>query len=202
MRCYLIRHVQTDWNHQNRLQGHTDSPVSVLGAEQLARLTRYFAGRRLSAVYTSDLPRSRRTAEAIAGHHRLTPTVIAELAEMHLGAWEGLTPEEISARFADAYQTWRCRPSGVRIPGGEPVEGFRVRVREAFLRIIANHQDGEEVVVVTHGGVIASWLAEWMGADYDQLLHRLVLDNAGVSAVECRKQPPCVLWINATAHLA
>ena len=61
--------------------------------------------------------------------------------------------------------------------------------------------DEGEIVIVSHGGVIAAWLAEWLNADYDHVMQRLVLDNAGITAVDARTLPPQVLWVNATTHL-
>lgn len=200
MKCYLIRHAQTQWNFENRIQGHSDPPLSALGCEQAKRTAGYFSGRSIQALYTSHLIRSRQTAETIAQATGLTPTVIPGLSEIHLGAWEGLTPEEVNARYDGAYQVWKTEPSRVRIPGGEAVAAFHERVRATFAQIAADHREGE-IVIVSHGGVIASWLADWVGAEYDQLLHRLVLDNGGISGVDCRTAPPCVLWVNAVEHL-
>ena len=133
------------------------------------------------------------------GHH-IHPIVEPELVEMHLGAWEGLTPEEVDIRFQGAYQQWRTRPSSVCIPEAEPLNIFRVRVRRVVAQIITQMEDGE-YVVVSHGGVIAAALADLLEADYDVFLRRLRLDNAGVTALEFGAGLPHVLWINSTSHL-
>jgi len=200
MRCYLVRHAQTQWNAEDRIQGHSDPPLSATGRQQAQRTAAYFAGRPITALYTSPLARSRQTAEAIAQVTGLTPTIRPGLAEIHLGAWEGLTPEQVNARYERAYELWRTQPTTVRIPGGEAVAAFRERVRTTLAQILASPHQGD-VVIVSHGGVITSWLADWMEADYDRLLHRLVLDNAGISGVDCRRVPPWILWINAVEHL-
>ena len=110
MRCYLVRHAQTVWNHENRIQGHADPPLSPLGLEQTKRLGEYFASRSIGALYTSQLTRSVQTAHAIASQTGLTPMFEPALAEILLGIWEGLTPEEVNARFGEAYETWRLTP--------------------------------------------------------------------------------------------
>lgn len=201
-RCYLIRHAQTAWNEENRLQGHSDLPLSPRGCRQAAQVGRWFASRHLVGVITSALVRSQQTAAAIAGGngHRLRPVIEPAWAEMHLGAWEGLTPAQIDARFDGAYQQWRTCPSSVMIPAAEPLEAFRRRVRQALARASAQVAEGE-LVIVTHGGVIASLLADLLAADYDALLRRLQLDNASITAVEFGASLPQVLWINATGHL-
>ena len=203
MRCYLVRHAQTAWNGQNRLQGRSDIPLSVLGEQQAQRVAGAFATRRLDGLFTSALQRSRQTAHAIAGANQQCPAPHVEpsLAEIHLGAWEGLTPDEIDARFDGAYQRWRRYPSTVEIPGGELLAAFRQRVRETFERLTGTFQQDGEYVIVSHGGVIAALLAEVLEAEYDILLRRLCLDNAGITALECGFGKPHVLWVNSTLHL-
>ena len=201
-RCYLVRHAQTAWNWENRLQGHSDLPLDVRGQEQARRVGAYFASRHVRAIFTSHLQRSQQTAAAIvAGNgHAAAPRVEPGLAEMHLGAWEGLTADEIDARFDNAYQQWKRRPSMVVIPQAEQVPAFRERSRRAWEQVVGRVPEGE-FVVVTHGGVIASLLADLLDADYDAMLRRLRLDNGGITAVECGAGPPHVCWINAVGHL-
>ena len=201
-RFYLVRHAQTAWNSDNRIQGHSDLPLSPAGEEQARRLGALFATRHLTGIFTSHLQRSQQTAQHIAAGNGngVHPVIAQELAEMHLGAWEGLTPEEVDAQFAGAYQQWRIRPSTVQIPGAELLEVFRQRVSQALEHLVSSSGDGE-YVVVSHGGVIAALLADVLGADYDALLRRLRLDNAGVTALECGTALLHVLWINATGHL-
>jgi broad specificity phosphatase PhoE len=106
----------------------------------------------------------------------------------------------VDVQFQGAYQQWRQRPSSVMIPGAEPLERFRTRARNALQTITAGFGDGE-YVIVSHGGVIAAWLADLLGAEYDAVIRRLRLDNGGVTALEFGTGHPHVLWINATAHL-
>jgi len=199
-RCFLVRHGQTDWNLEQRIQGQSDLPLNAAGLRQAEELAGYFASRPLTALYASHLQRSRQTAEAIARETGLEIMVDPDLAEIYLGEWEGLTAQEVDGRYQGAYRLWQSSPSQVRIPGAEPLTRFRIRARAAFSRIVDRHPDGR-VAIVTHGGVIASLLSDSLDADYDALLRRLSLDNAGVSAVEHAVRPPQILWINETGHL-
>ena len=201
-RCYLVRHAQTAWNWENRLQGRSDLPLDAGGLAQAGRVGAYFAGCPLQALFTSGLQRSQQTAAAIiqGNGHRLQPVIEEDLAEMHLGVWEGLTPAEIDARFGNAYQQWKRLPSSVAIPQAEPVAEFRARSRQALGRTADSVSDGE-FVIVSHGGVIASLLADLLDADYDALLRRLRLDNGGITAVEFGAGAAHVCWINAVGHL-
>ena len=203
MRCYLVRHAQPTWTGAFRFHGRTDPPLGPEGLAQARRLAAHFAGRALGVVYHSGLTRSVQTADLIASRTQATLRAIPGLAEINFGAWDGLTVDEVQERFNGMYEQWRRRPSEVRIPGGEPCGEFRERVRRAFADLAArHHEEGcQELLVVSHGGVIASLLADWLEADYDGLVRRLVLDYAGITAVEWDAQAPSVSWINATAHL-
>ena len=203
MRCYLVRHAQTLSNEEHRFQGCTDSPLSLLGLRQAQCLGAYFAGQAVRVIYSSHLDRSIQTAQAIAN---TTGTVVRTepgLAELDFGAWEGLTTEEVAARFKQEYSHWLEHPLQVRIPGGEFYDQFRIRVRRTLTDIVARHRNEgvQALVVVSHGGVIASLLADCLRSDYGQLLRHLVLKHASISAVEWRADSPSVLWTNATAHL-
>ena len=107
-RYYFIRHAETTWNREDRIQGSSDVGLSEAGQAQARRLGALFASRPLARVVTSALQRSRQTAQAItsANGHHLTPVLEPDLAEIRLGAWEGLTPAEVNAQFADAYDRW------------------------------------------------------------------------------------------------
>jgi len=205
MRWYLIRHAQTIWNEQDRLQGHCDTPLSVLGQRQVACLRQHFATRPIGCVISSHLPRTQTTAQGIAeaNGHRPARLIEPRLAEIHLGEWEGLTPGEIDARYGQAYQRWRLEPSAVTIPSGEPLQAFRDRVRAARDALLAGATpEAEATAVVSHGGVIAALLADVLGVEYDRLMQRLRLDNGGITALEFNEHRQAhVLWINSTMHL-
>ena len=89
----------------------------------------------------------------------------------------------------------------MRIPQAERLDEFRARVRRTLDKILGSLEGGE-CVVVSHGGVIAALVADLLGADYDALLRRLRLDNAGITALECGSGARHLLWVNSTSHLA
>lgn len=203
MRCYLVRHAQTVGNHRRCFQGRTDSPLSPLGLRQAQCLGTYFAGQAVETIYSSHLTRSIQTAQVIATSTGTVVKIEPGLAEIDFGAWERLTIEEVETRFKHEYSEWLRNPLQFRIPGGESYEQFRLRVRRTLADIVARHgkEGGRALVVVSHGGVIASLLADCLGTDYGQLLRRLALEHASVSTIEWRINSPSVLGINATAHL-
>jgi 2,3-bisphosphoglycerate-dependent phosphoglycerate mutase len=131
----LVRHGETDWNAEGRLQGHTDRPLSDYGREQARRLADELEGEELDAIYASDLLRARETAEIVGGRLGLPVELDADLREKDWGNWEGLSALE------------RDRVEFV----GESTEAHQERMLQALRRIAERHPAGR-VLVVTHGG--------------------------------------------------
>ena len=178
----LARHGETDWNAEHRFQGHADRPLNERGRAQAEALAARLAGAPLAAVYASDLRRARETAEIVARPHGLAVVPRAELKEVDVGSWSGLTTAEAAARFPEAFRRWRDegRPGWT---DGETYEEMRDRALAAVLEIGAAHA-GETVLVVAHGGTIRALLATAVGMDVHEYRHvRPVQPNARLAAV-------------------
>lgn len=145
---YLVRHGETDWNRQRRIQGLTDIPLNDTGREQ-ARLTGMLLTRRpVTRVFASPLSRARETAEIIAAELGLADPELREaLVERNYGEAEGLGFAEID----------RLYPPGVAVAGRESREEVAARILPELVRIAAEHP-GESLVVVSHGGAIRAAL--------------------------------------------
>lgn len=144
----LVRHGETDWNRQRRIQGSTDIPLNATGRDQARRAGRLLAGRAWSRIVASPLSRAAETATLIAQEARLgDPEFDRTFVERHYGEAEGLTGAELDERF----------PEGVEVPGRETREAVAERVLEGLHRLAAEHP-GESIIVVAHGGVIRSVL--------------------------------------------
>jgi len=132
----FVRHGETDWNAEGRLQGHTDRPLNDDGRRQAEALADRLAGEdAVDAIYASDLSRARETAEIVGERLGLTVVIDPDLREKNWGNWEGLTGDErASVEFV-----------------GESTEAHRERVLRAVRRIAERHPD-QRIVVVTHGG--------------------------------------------------
>jgi broad specificity phosphatase PhoE len=148
MRLILMRHGETVWNAERRLQGHADAPLSPRGIEQARRAAKFFADRPAPGlVMSSDLSRARHTAELLGF---TDVTTDERLREMDLGDWTGRWIEEIEASDRGAYRDWRL---GSYTPsGGEGWKPFRERVGAAIDEAV-NRSDGD-VVIVAHEGVV------------------------------------------------
>ena len=197
MRLLLARHGESIWNAERRFQGSTDVPLSVRGRAQAAALARAVRGYRVRAAYVSPFRRARETAELALQGSGVPLVVLDELRELSLGTWEGCTVDEVRARAGDPYVAWLRTPHDCPPPGGEPLPVVSARVRSAVDRIAAAHPDGDDVLVVAHGGVISVYACHLLGCSFNQLW-RLRVDNASLSVV----RPPRLVSLNETGHLA
>jgi broad specificity phosphatase PhoE len=166
----LARHAETLWNRERRYQGHRDSPLSERGIDQARRLSRRLAQVPLSAVYSSDLGRSLRTAEFVAAPHGLVVQPCAGLREIDTGAWTGLARAEVLAvpAWVPMVETFSQRPGEHRMPGGESLADVQARALGALAEIAARHV-GQTVAVITHHVVVETLLASALGLSLAQL---------------------------------
>jgi probable phosphoglycerate mutase len=132
----LVRHGETDWNADGRLQGQTDRPLSDFGRRQARQLAEELDGETIEAIYSSDLARARETAEIVGERVGLAVALDPGLREKDWGTWEGLTAVE------------RDRVEFV----GESTEAHRERILQTLRRISERHPGDGRVLVVTHGG--------------------------------------------------
>ena len=169
---WLVRHGQTDWNLEGRMQGQSDIPLNEVGLTQASEAAQRLADAAFAAVYSSDLLRARVTAETIAAPHELPVRVDARLREICQGEWEG----QHYLPLVEAYQRLECPEDTHRAAGGETVREVAERVRAALVAIAAAHP-GQRVLVVSHGLAIATQICLARGLPLRQV-HQTILDNA------------------------
>ena len=182
---YLIRHAAPEGWTTRRFIGHLDVPLSEEGLAQARALAGRLAAIPLTAIYTSDLARTRRTAEIVAGPHGLAPAAVPELREFAMGQWEGLTADEIRARDPRLFDEWMAAVGEFQFPDGENLGQVAARAWPAFERIAAAHPD-ERVAVVAHGGSNRAILCRALGLPLERIL-ALGQDYAAVSVLERRR---------------
>jgi len=178
----LVRHGETVWNSLGKYQGQQDIPLSAVGINQGNRLADFFQNWTINAVYSSDLQRAYDTAALIASRHNLTVHVDQRLREYAMGEWEGLTREQVMAKYRDIYNR-RTNDINVRPPGGESGAEVKTRVLQWLHEIIETEL--ETVVAVSHSGTIRALLAGLLEIDIRKAKFRL--DNCGFSIVEWGK---------------
>ena len=153
-RIVAVRHGETAWNADARLQGHLDIELNAKGHWQAGRAAQALAGEDVGAIYASDLARAWQTAAAIAGPHGLAVQAEQRLRERAFGEFEGRTFAEIAETLPEQALLWRRRdPDFAPAGGGESLRQFQARVNDAMHELAARHP-GELVVLVAHGGVM------------------------------------------------
>ena len=198
-RLLLVRHGESTWNRLHRIQGQLDPPLSELGRKQAQLLARRLAVQGPRVLYTSDLRRAAETAAPIVELTGIEPRTIPELREIFLGEWEGLQTEEVGQRFPDAWARWTDEPSWDLVPGGEGGAAFEARVGAALERIFDEHPH-EEVVVVTHGGVVQIALHGVVGRP-SRGFFPFRIANASISIIEKRGGRMVIDRVNDVGHL-
>jgi uncharacterized phosphatase len=147
---YLVRHGETDWNRQRRIQGLTDIPLNDTGRSQALATGLLLARRSWDGIYASPLSRARETASIIAGEVGLPgPQLVDALVERNYGLAEGLDWTQIESRY----------PHGVDVPGRESREAVGARVVPALIALAEQHP-GQSLIIVSHGGAIRAVLNE------------------------------------------
>jgi len=206
-RIVLVRHGQTAWNREVRFRGQADVPLDEAGLKQAEATGRYIASRwPVVAVYASRMSRAMRTAEAIARAHELSVRPLAGLLDINFGAWQGLTPDEVSQRYPDLFRAWIDVPPTVHFPEGEGLDIVRERGMGGLEDVIARHA-GQTVALVSHTVVNRVLLCAVMGLGNERFW-RLQQETCAVNVFDAEADPDpaggrvfTVVQLNDTSHL-
>ena len=155
-RFLLVRHGETQWNREMRIQGQGDSSLTPTGIAQADAVARRLASSGANLLLASDLGRTLQTARPIAHATGLPVRTHAGLRERSFGIFEGLTADEIAAAHPAVHRQWRERDPDFVIPGGESMRQLGDRVSRTLAEIAASDaaQGAGIIIVVTHGGVL------------------------------------------------
>lgn len=203
---YLVRHGETDWNQDKRIQGRTDIPLNGRGRAQARALAERLADLSLDEIYASDLLRARETADIIAARQPRAVAVSArpDLRECHYGLWEGLTREEVARRFPADWQAWLASGESSCPTDGEDFLSLSERAGRVFDQAA---RSGKTVLIATHRGPLRSILCHALGLDHT-LLNRFFVGNCSLSALECgagsehKQDQGCrLILLNDACHL-
>jgi probable phosphoglycerate mutase len=153
-RFIVVRHGETAWNAQGRIQGHLDSPLNEEGMAQALLVGERLGAEPFEAFFCSDLGRALQTAQPVADRTGRQPMATARLRERALGVFQGLTGAECERAYPDEYRRFHARDPGHAMPGGgESIRSLYERVSGVFEELARKHV-GARVLVVTHGGVL------------------------------------------------
>jgi 2,3-bisphosphoglycerate-dependent phosphoglycerate mutase len=151
----LIRHGETTWNAERRLQGHTDIPLNENGAMQARQMAQALKDAKLTfdVLYTSDLKRAADTANAVTQLFGVSAKVDTILRERHFGALQGLSISEAPLLRPDIWRAHIARDLDHELEGGESIRQFALRVQKALDQIQEQHA-GKTILIVSHGGTL------------------------------------------------
>lgn len=198
-RITAVRHGETDWNVQRRIQGHTDIALNAAGRAQASKVAHALRGESIDAVYASDLQRAFATGAAIAAAAGAPLVAEPGLRERSFGALESRTFAQIEQAWPEQARRWRKRDPHYAPEGGETLALLRERIAQVLARLAANHTGGH-MVVVTHGGVLDMLyrLATGQGI---QAARTWQLANAAVNRLLWTPQSLTVVGWGDTRHL-
>lgn len=200
-RVIIVRHGQTEWNRVERFRGRADLRLNETGYVQASLVARRLAAAEtLAALYSSPLLRAMQTAAPIAKACGVTTRPLDGLIDIDYGEWQGLTPEEVAARYPALYRRWEESPQLVAIPGGESLAAVRARAEAALRRAVAEHEGGT-VALVTHKVVCKLLVCAALGIPDDHFW-QIEQDNGALDVVEFGNGRPVLKLCNDTCHLA
>ncbi|HIB46345.1 MAG TPA: histidine phosphatase family protein, partial [Candidatus Lambdaproteobacteria bacterium] len=174
----LIRHGETVWNSQQRMQGHSNSDLSEEGRAQIESLGQWMKNVSFDHIYSSDSLRARQTAEAITKYSGHTLKIDQRLREKNLGVFEGLTTEEAKERHPEIFRLFKTAGSNYVIDEGESTQQLLDRALE-FIEEIRLMQPDQRVVLVTHGGVVRVLIKHTLGLSVGSPT-RFLIKNTGL----------------------
>lgn len=152
-RILAVRHGETAWNRDGRIQGHTDIALNELGRKQAEQLAQALRDEPIAAVYASDLGRAFETAQAVGRVKGIAVSPHQGLRERHFGRFEGQTWADLERRWPAEAMAWRKRMPDFAPAGGESLEMLQRRIIPTVLDLASRHP-GQQVLIVAHGGVM------------------------------------------------
>jgi 2,3-bisphosphoglycerate-dependent phosphoglycerate mutase len=196
MILYLVRHGESLFNHERRIQGQSDVELSPLGHQQSAAVAAAFKGVSIDALFSSPLRRAVETAQPIAAELRLTICLDDRLKEINAGMFQGLLWSEIEHLHPAEAARWKAQEHDFLIPGGESRRDLMTRGRACFEAI--RETGFQKVVIVSHGGILAAALKSLLSIPAE--LNPFAFYNASISRLAWDKQVK-ILSINELDHL-
>jgi probable phosphoglycerate mutase len=199
LKLILIRHGETYWNEERRIQGgDSDIELNDTGLSQAKKLAAFLKNEPINAILSSPLQRATTTAEAIASHHRLSVKVDQGLRELRVGELEGMSVSNLSTTFSQfLMQLWQGRGS-TKLPNGESLSELQQRAWMAVESLLTQHKDGT-VVVVSHYFVTLAIIFKALDFPLDYFI-KFKVDPGGISIIEIQDYGPRLVVFNDTSY--
>lgn len=197
MLLYCIRHAESVYNAEGRIQGHSDVSLSELGRRQAEALAATLAALPIDAVYSSPLLRAQQTAEPIARELKLEIQVVPQLIELNAGIFQGKRPDELAEFCPAEFTRWRSGDPDYTIPGGESRRDLMRHGQEAMDIICRSGH--RQVVVVSHGALLGAAIKVLLNIPAGR--NPFQLENASISRVEVNGDVVRLHTLNQVEHL-
>ncbi len=197
MKLTLVRHGETLWNQEKKIQGITDIALSELGIEQANRLSLSLQHEKLDRIITSPLQRAVDTAKAIGRYHKVPFVVENDLHELNAGEFEGLSYRDLVGRYDDFLSKWTEDRASVGMPKGESLQEVQDRVWPVIKRITETSQNA---LVVSHSFVMITILCKIQQISLSDS-KRIKISVASKTCVEIENGTSAIVLFNDISHL-
>ena len=194
----LARHGETEWNVEEIFRGRIDIELNETGMKQAGLLAEYLSHLKLEAIYSSPLKRALKTAEMIAGYHKLGVEIAPGLIDFNYGEWQSLPHQEVKDKYKELYAKWINSPDQVRIPGGESLDDVRERALAVVNKAVVSHEG--TVVLASHRVVNKALICALLGLDNSHFWN-IKQDTGGITTFSYEKELFVLTEHNNTSYL-
>ena len=199
MKLILVRHGETYWNAERRIQGgSSDTELSETGVKQAKKLASFLKNENIAAIISSPLKRATATAEIIANQHQLSVELDDGLKEIEVGELEGLSLSNLNTTFSQFLMQWWQGRGSERLPGGESLAELQQRAWTAVERLLTERKDGT-LVTVSHYFVILAIILRALDLPLNHFI-KFKVDLAGVSILEIENHGTRLVAFNDTSY--
>ena len=206
MKLILVRHGETYWNDERRIQGgDSDIELNDTGLEQARKLAAFLENEPIAAILSSPLQRAIATAEVIASHHQLPVEIDQGLRELKVGELEGMSVSNLSTTFSQFLMQWWQNGGAVKLPNGESLVELQQRAWKAVERLLERHKtspehnEGTTMIVVSHYFVTLAIILKALNLPLD-CFTKFKVDLGGVSILEIKDYGPRLVTFNDTSY--
>jgi broad specificity phosphatase PhoE len=196
---YIVRHGETEWNAQGRIQGHTDISMSDKGRQQAQAVAQRLAQVSFDVAYSSDMSRTSETAQIILGESGVPLHTTPQLREYNKGVFEGLTLHEYARKYPDLYQASLLNDLDFAPIGGETIRQSTARMAQFVDDLNGRHLE-DTVLVVGHGGSLRSFIVALLSLP-PEANWRFAMDNCALSIIRTYPDNAVLHLYNETSHL-
>ncbi|MGB9667084.1 MAG: histidine phosphatase family protein [Candidatus Cryosericum sp.] len=195
---YLVRHAETTWNAENRVQGVLDLPLSPTGIIQTQKTVALLSGTSFDVIFSSPLARARAIAEPVSHNLGMSTECVPDLREIAFGDWEGHTWNELTALYPETLAAWERHLPDARPDGGESLAEAGVRATK--VRTLFESDAGQLLLAVAHGGFNRVLICTLLGVPFSEL-GRFPQSNASISIFELDQNGWHTVLLDSVTHL-